>query len=115
MGYSGAGGKLTDEKTRSKKSCDTVPLILSHLACFAYSRKNGRSFCYPTLLVNNNCLMCMETPEADFMMYNFIEVSASSIQCLHYKPVSNHFCSGGGGGGLNPLLEVTVNTKEENL
>jgi hypothetical protein len=23
------------------------------------------------------------------------------MQCLHYKPVSNHFCSvGGGGGGL---------------
>jgi hypothetical protein len=26
MGYSGAGGKLIDEKTRSKKSRDTVPL-----------------------------------------------------------------------------------------
>jgi hypothetical protein len=26
MGYSGAGGKLIDEKTRSKKSPDTVPL-----------------------------------------------------------------------------------------
>jgi hypothetical protein len=27
MGHSGAGGKLTHEKTRSKKSRDTVPLI----------------------------------------------------------------------------------------
>jgi hypothetical protein len=26
MGYSGAGGKLIDEKTRSEKSRDTVPL-----------------------------------------------------------------------------------------
>jgi ribosomal silencing factor RsfS len=26
MGYSGAGGKLIHEKTRSKKSRDTVPL-----------------------------------------------------------------------------------------
>ncbi len=26
MGYSGAGGKLIHKKTRSKKSCDTVPL-----------------------------------------------------------------------------------------
>jgi hypothetical protein len=25
MGYSGAGGKLIHKKTRSKKSCDTVP------------------------------------------------------------------------------------------
>jgi hypothetical protein len=37
------------------------------------------------------------------------------MQCLHYKPVSNHFCSGvGGGEGYNPLVEVTVNSKEEN-
>ncbi len=40
---------------------------------------------------------------------NFVEVSGHNressqtwgfcIQCLHYKPVSNHFCSRGGGGG----------------
>jgi hypothetical protein len=40
------------------------------------------------------------------------------IQCLHYKPVSNHFCPKGGGGGgskiQNLLLEVIVNGKEEN-
>ncbi len=37
------------------------------------------------------------------------------IQCLHYKPVLNHFFSGGGGGGgFSPLVEVTVNSKEEN-
>jgi hypothetical protein len=29
-------------------------------------------------------------------------------------PVSNHFCWGGGGGGVNPLVEVTVNSKEKN-
>ncbi len=47
--------------------------------------------------------------------YNFVEVSGLNldcpqtwgfqIQCLHYKPVSNHFYSmggrGGGGGGWN--------------
>ncbi len=43
--------------------------------------------------------------------YNLVEVSIGIIlrvsrlevsvyiQCLQYKPVSNHFCSGGGGGG----------------
>ncbi len=40
--------------------------------------------------------------------YKIVEVSGHNlessqtwgfrIQCLHYKPVSNHFCSGGGGG-----------------
>jgi hypothetical protein len=40
---------------------------------------------------------------------NFVEVSGQNlesfqtwgfhIQCLHYKPVSNHFCSSGVGGG----------------
>ncbi len=29
MGYCGAGGKLTHEKTRSKKSRDTIPLTPS--------------------------------------------------------------------------------------
>ncbi len=29
MGYSGAGGKITHEKTRSKKSRDTVPLNIN--------------------------------------------------------------------------------------
>jgi hypothetical protein len=29
MGYSGAGAKLIHEKTRSKKSCDNVPLNVS--------------------------------------------------------------------------------------
>jgi hypothetical protein len=35
------------------------------------------------------------------------------MQCLHYKPVSNYFCSRGGGGV--PLVEVAVNSKEENF
>jgi hypothetical protein len=30
---------------------------------------------------------------------------------LHHKPVSNHFC---GGGGIKSVIEVTVNSKEEN-
>ncbi len=56
-------------------------------------------------------------------MYNFVEVSGHNLessqtwdfrlQCLHYKPVSNHFCSKGE-GEENPLLEVTVNSKKEN-
>jgi hypothetical protein len=28
MGYSGAGGKLIDEKNRSEKSRDTIPLMV---------------------------------------------------------------------------------------
>jgi hypothetical protein len=54
--------------------------------------------------------------EAESWTYNFAEVSGHNlescktlgfcIQCSHYKPVSNHFCS--------KLLEVTVNSKEEN-
>ncbi len=31
MEYSGTGGKLIHEKTRSKKSCDTVPLSVKRL------------------------------------------------------------------------------------
>ncbi len=55
--------------------------------------------------------------------YNFVEVSGHKlersqtwgflIQCLHYRPVSNHFWPPGVGGGGNPLVEVTVNSKEE--
>ncbi len=57
--------------------------------------------------------------------YTFVEVSGHNLessqtwglrlQCLHYKQVSNYFCSGGGGGGggLNPLVEVTMNSKKE--
>ncbi len=99
-------------------------LTLSHLACFAYSRKNGRSFCYPTLLVNN-CLICMETPEADFMMYNFVEVSAHNlassqtwgfrVQCLHYS--TNQFQptvarGGGGGGGVKWVIRGDCEYKQ---
>jgi hypothetical protein len=40
MGYSGAGGKLIHKKTRSKKSCDTVPLILQCSVCISFI------FCY---------------------------------------------------------------------
>jgi hypothetical protein len=25
------------------------------------------------------------------------------MECLHYKPVSNHFCSGGEGGGVKSV------------
>ncbi len=52
--------------------------------------------------------------------HNFVEVSWHNlqssktwgfrVQCLHYKPVSNHFFSGGGGGGV-----VTVKSKAENF
>jgi hypothetical protein len=56
-------------------------------------------------------------PKPNSWIYNFVEVSGHHfessqtwgfrIQCSHYKPVSNHFAWGGGGGG-NPLVEVTV-------
>ncbi len=50
--------------------------------------------------------------------YNFVEVSGHNlensqtwgfcVQCLHYKPASNHFCSRGrGGGGVKSVVEKT--------
>jgi hypothetical protein len=36
------------------------------------------------------------------------------MQCLHYKPVSNHSCSGGRGGGIKSVVEVSVNSKKKN-
>ncbi len=36
-----------------------------------------------------------------------IKLVGFRMQCLHSKPVSNHFCflGGGGGGGKNPLVK----------
>ncbi len=42
MGYSGAGGKLIHKKTRSKKSRDTVPLILSFFLFFLDKRRHNQ-------------------------------------------------------------------------
>ncbi len=47
MGYSGAGGKLIHEKTRSKKSRDTVPLKLRKCATKGKPRVFERN--YPAL------------------------------------------------------------------
>ncbi len=53
--------------------------------------------------------------------YSFVEVSRHNLessqtwgfrlQCSHYKPVSSRFCSR---GGRKLLVEVTVNSKEDN-
>ncbi len=58
--------------------------------------------------------------EAEFMNVQFRAISAHNlassqtwgfrVQCLHNIPVSNHFWEG---GAKNPLVEVTVNSKEE--
>jgi hypothetical protein len=40
-----------------------------------------------------------------------LRFEVSVCKCLLYKPVLNHFCSGW--VGVNPLVEVTVNSKEE--
>ncbi len=58
--------------------------------------------------------------------YNFVEVSGHNldssqtwsyrIQCLHYQPVSNHFCSrDGGGGGVKSVGRGDWDSKEENF
>ncbi len=64
--------------------------------------------------------------EAEFMNVNVVEVSGHNlensykswgfqIQCLHYKTVSIFKpLLLKGGGGANQLVEVTVNSKEEN-
>jgi hypothetical protein len=54
-------------------------------------------------------------------MHNFIEVSGHNLESSQtyatftlqtsFKPL---LLGGGGGGGFNPLVEVTVNSKEEN-
>jgi hypothetical protein len=44
MGYSGAGGKLIDKKTRSEKSRDTVPL----------SEYERRTLAYTSLIVTSH-------------------------------------------------------------
>jgi hypothetical protein len=41
MFYSGAGGKLIEEKTRSKKSRDTVPLSQKNASVSAWLYKVG--------------------------------------------------------------------------
>jgi hypothetical protein len=57
-------------------------------------------------------------------MYNFIEVSGhylekSQIEISFYNDyITNQFqttFARGGGGGVNPFVEVTVNNKEERL
>jgi hypothetical protein len=58
------------------------------------------------------------------MIVQFVEVSGHNlesfqtlgfrIQCLPYKQVSNHSCSRGAGGGVNQLVKMTLNSKEEN-
>ncbi len=62
---------------------------------------------FPTLC-STYMLPLLQTPNS--WTYNFVEVSAHNIessqnlrlpyiQCIHYKPVSKHFCSREGGGG----------------
>ncbi len=60
-------------------------------------------------------------PEAEFMnteafgrAFESSQTLSFHIKCLHYIPVSNHFCSGGG-GGVKSVVKVTVNSKEENF
>ncbi len=46
-----------------------------------------------------------------------LRLEVSALQYLHYKPVSNHFFSGGGGGDRSRIrqsVQVIVNSKEEN-
>jgi hypothetical protein len=44
MGYSGAGGKLIDEKTRSEKSRDTVPLNILNAKIEKNSKSEPKKF-----------------------------------------------------------------------
>ncbi len=56
-------------------------------------------------------------PEGNSWTYKFVEVSGHNlessqtcgfcVQCLHYKPVWNHFCSGEGGGGRGRVKSVS--------
>jgi hypothetical protein len=44
----------------------------------------------------------------EYIGTQFPPPSSLRVQCLYYKPVSNKFYK------INPLVEVTVNRKEEN-
>ncbi len=54
--------------------------------------------------------------EPNSWTYNFVEVSGHNLEisetwgfrkhCLHYKPVSNHFCWGGGGGVVKSVIRA---------
>ncbi len=52
------------------------------------------------------CLLTMQEvtgskPSKDFAFYLLcVNKIVFCIECLHYKPVSNHFCSRGRAGGL---------------
>ncbi len=70
----------------------------------------------------------MQKPNSRTYSYNFVEVFRHNLESSHAGlrfpytmttlqtsfPLSNHFCWGEGGGRENPLVEVTVNSKEEN-
>ncbi len=45
----------------------------------------------------------LRVPRLEVSVYNFLHYK--------YKPILNHYCSGGGGV---PLIKMTVNSKEEN-
>ncbi len=89
------------------------------------NRPIGNSDCVPpnSLADNTQCTASQCNLKLNSWTYNFVEVSGHNlesyqtwgfhIKCLPYKPIENHFCSGGRGGGLYLLVDV-VNNKEEN-
>jgi hypothetical protein len=52
--------------------------------------------------LKNKIAGAVPTLKPNSLTYNFVVVSGNNLEisqtCLHYKPVSNNFCSGGRGG-----------------
>ncbi len=92
-----------------------TPIVKTHLQGYEVS---GSGICPSFILLgiflpgtfrSAGSFFSLKCPEAEFMnVQNFVEVSGHNlvnfmiggfrIQCLHYKPLSNHFRWGGGGG-----------------
>ncbi len=88
-------------KQAQERLCSTIQLLQLYTTLLL----NARVYSY-WLLERGRCHRDVLKPKS--WTYNFVEDSGQNlessqtwgfcIQCLHYKPVSNHCCSKGGGG-----------------
>jgi hypothetical protein len=91
MGYSGAGGKLIDEKTRSEKSRDTVPLNLTEY--FLNIKRTNSIIKIPELKFDqllSNCYwfdiyMLEGTFCSGLLVYNHIIFPSDHVKWIKFK------------------------------
>ncbi len=100
------------------KNWDPSPLsINSGFGVYSMNRTGGWVELSVTRINVASWVCSCWTPSQHLLMTsNYFITTASGFrkQCLHYKRVSNHFCSsGGGGGGIKLLVVVTKEYKEQ--